>query len=101
MNARIIKDKNIPATWKRVATDEHRYIVMQSRNTRNIYYEVYHSDDCTLNNNYFLFDGQGGIEKALLTINHYESQSELEAKDNDIINEFLSERQINLENKRL
>jgi len=89
MKPKIVKDKTLPSTWKRVVTGEHKYIIMQSSNTKNITSEVYHSDDCTLNNTHFLFEIKGGIDKALLSIGHYEFEQEQIQENEKLIDEFL------------
>lgn len=91
MSAKVIKDKTLPETWKRVVTNEHKYIIMQSSNTNNMTSEVYHSDDCTLNNRDYLFEIKGGIEKVLSAVGHYEFEQK-EIRENDkLIDEFLGE----------
>lgn len=89
MRPKVIRDNTIPSTWKRVATSEHKYLVSQRQNTKNIISEVYHCDDCTLNNLDYLFEVKGGINKVISAIDHYEfEQTQIEA-DNKKINEFI------------
>lgn len=84
MAAKIIKDKNIPRTFKRAVTKLHKYILSEYGYTSNKTYEVYHSDDCTLNNMVFLFEVQGSLKTALLQIGVYEAEQE-QIKNNLLI----------------
>lgn len=89
MTVKIIKDNTIPSTWKRLQTKEHRYIIIMyggiGKLTR---YEVYHSDDCTLNNRIFLFEVNGSIEKVKLSIGKYEEEQNLLQKDKSTLDSF-------------
>jgi len=69
MNAKVIKDKNLPPDWQRIKTPKHKYIVIQNSNV-----EIFHCDDCTFNNLYFV-DKVRDINDALSFINNYEIQN--------------------------
>lgn len=89
MTVKVIKDKTLPATWKRIVTKEHKYIAMQSSNTSSIETEIYHSDDCTLNNLVYLFTINGSIEKAKASIGHYEYEQQTISANNKSLDEFI------------
>jgi len=69
MNAKVIKDKNLPPDWQRIKTSKHKYIVIQNANL-----EIYHCDDCTFNNLHFI-DIVDDINTALSFINNYENNN--------------------------
>lgn len=89
MSARIVKDNTLPSHWKRIVTKDHRYIVTQGSNTRSIESEVFHSDDCTLNNRVSLFTVKGSIKKTLFAIGNYEVEQAQLKIDFQKIDKFL------------
>lgn len=94
MTVKVIKDNTLPSTWKRIVTKQHKYIASQHSNTRSIKTDIYHSDDCTLNNRVFLFTVDGGLEKAKAAIGQYEFEQAQSVAANKMIDEF-----VGLENK--
>jgi hypothetical protein len=74
---KIVKDSRLPNFWKRIITEDHKYVAIPTGNTNNAGYDVYHSDDCTLNNNHFISNVSGGV----LFLKAFIAQHEIEQKE--------------------
>lgn len=86
MSVKLVKDNTIPGSWKRLQSENHKYIVIQNCNTKKTYYEVFHCDDCTLNNREYLFDVKGNLEVVKLSIGHYETDQKHIERTTDLLN---------------
>lgn len=65
--AKVIKDNTIPMTSKRIITGsgKHKFIVEPSGYTTDKSYDIFHSDDCTLNLKLYESTVNGCIKRAL------------------------------------